>query len=395
LRRKGLNNVVMVAYTIYPSDARVRREAETMASLEKSAVTVIVLKEHPEPRCYMLDGVEIIELNLRKYRGKHQYKYFLSYFNYFFQAWLKITWRFIQRRLDVVHVHNMPNFLVMAAIIPKLFGKFVILDIHDSMPETYAAKFEGKPNHILLKLLLWEELISIKLADHIICVNHIQKQAIESHGRLPGPVSVVLNVPDPKRFAADKRNLSGRSPSERFNVVYHGTITKRLGIDLALQAINRLKTTIAGLQFFIFGTGDDLDEFIALRNSLGLEAAVHFNNKMLPVDKLVGKLTIMDLGLIANRKNIATDLMLPVKMLEYFALGIPVVAPRLKTIAHYCDEGMVSFYEPERIDSMVQAIDALYADPVRRCRQVERAKRFLDQYGWNRHKSELVAVYQF
>jgi glycosyltransferase involved in cell wall biosynthesis len=204
-----------------------------------------------------------------------------------------------------------------------------------------------------------------------------------------------LNVPDPKRFPSRNDRRCGRSPSARFNVVYHGTITRRLGIDLALQAISRLKKTITELQFFVFGTGDDLNEFAALRNSLGLKSTVHFNGKMLPVDKLVKELTIMDLGLIANRKNIATDLMLPVKMLEYFALGIPVVAPRLKTIAHYCDDGMVAFYDPERIDSMVQAIHTLYSDPARRRRQVARAGQFLDQYGWDRHKSELVAVYQF
>ena len=148
------------------------------------------------------------------------------------------------------------------------------------------------------------------------------------------------------------------------------------------------------MQFFVFGTGDDLEEFVALRNSLGLEGTVHFNGKMLPVDKLVKALTNMDLGLIANRKNIATELMLPVKMLEYFALGIPVVAPRLKTIAYYCDDAMVSFYDPERIDSMVQAIHTLYSDPARRRKQAARAGQFLDQYGWDRHKSELVAVYQ-
>ena len=192
----------MVAYTIYPSDARVRREAETMAALDEYDVSVLVLKEQAAPRRYMLDGVEIIELDLCKYRGKRQSKYFLSYFNYLARAWMEITWRFMQGRIDVVHVHNMPNFLVMAAIVPKLFGKFVVLDIHDSMPETYAAKFEGKPNRVLLKLLQWEEWISAKVADHVICVNHIQKQAIGSHGRLPRPVSVVLNVPDPKRFSA-------------------------------------------------------------------------------------------------------------------------------------------------------------------------------------------------
>ena len=387
-------HVLMVAYTIYPSDARVRREAETIAALEGYAVAVMVLKEQARARHYMLDGVEIVELDIPKYRGKRKLRYFFSYLHYLLLSLMEITRRFARGRVATVHVHNMPNFLVMAAIIPKLFRRPLILDIHDSMPETYAAKFSGKTNSLFMKLLVLEERISAKLADRIICVNHVQKRALTSHGLASDHVTVVLNAPDPRRFRAVPRTKNLSRTGHHFNIVYHGTITKRLGIDIALQAIHRLRSQITGIRFHVLGTGEDLHAFKRLSSSLGLGARVQFNGRMLPVEKLLAALEEMDLGLISNRQNIATDLMLPVKMLEYFALGIPVVAPALPAIEYYCDAKMVSFYRPEDIDSMAGAIYNLYANPSRREQQAEKAGRFLDRYGWEKHKAKLIQVYE-
>ena len=71
----------------------------------------------------------------------------------------------------------------------------------------------------------------------------------------------------------------------------------------------------------------------------------------------------MDIGVIGNRRTAAGDLMLPVKMLEYICLDIPVVVPRLKTIEHYFSDDMVAYYEPEDVESLANAIYRLYREP--------------------------------
>ena len=136
----------MIAYTIYSVDARVRREAETLASESGYSVTAITLKEKTSPMSYCIDHVDICELNIAKYRGNNIISYLLSYTHFFFMAFLKCTQIFIHRGIDVVHVHNMPNLLVFSAIIPALMGKPVILDVHDTVFETYSSKFESIPN---------------------------------------------------------------------------------------------------------------------------------------------------------------------------------------------------------------------------------------------------------
>jgi glycosyltransferase involved in cell wall biosynthesis len=101
----------------------------------------------------------------------------------------------------------------------------------------------------------------------------------------------------------------------------------------------------------------------------------------------------MNLGVVCNRKGIATEMMLPVKMLEYIALGIPVVAPRLKCIRHYFSEDMLSFFEPGSVTSLASAILVLYRDPGRGAEQARRARAFLDRYGWGEHQHDLIRMY--
>ena len=102
----------------------------------------------------------------------------------------------------------------------------------------------------------------------------------------------------------------------------------------------------------------------------------------------------MHVGVIGNRPTTAGELMLPVKLMEYVALGIAVVAPRLRTIEHYFSEAMVSYYVPENVQSFADAICRLHANSEARFQQSVAAATFLDDYGWERQGKQLVAFYR-
>ena len=394
VKEKRIIQICMVAYTNYASDARVRREAETLAALPDYKVAFLVLKEQKKNRTYELDGVKIIEVNTQKYRGKSTARYMLSYFSFLTNAFIYCNRLFFSGKADVFHVHNMPDFLIFSALLPKLFRRKIILDIHDSMPETFAAKFKSQTGGLLFRILRWEERLCAKLADQVVCVNHVQKEAIANRGTDNKKISVLLNVPDPNKFSKCLQTADAVKLRKSFNLVYHGTITRRLGVDLAIMAVAQLVPSIPGLQFHILGNGDDMYEFIELSRALGVSRSIHFNKKMVPVEQLVKELSGMHLGLISNRKNIATELMLPVKMLEYIALGIPVAVPELKGIRHYFSDEMVRYFKPEDIDSIAAAIEDLYSNQEKRAAQVQKANAFLDRYGWQTHKVDLINLYK-
>ncbi len=385
-------NLCMIVYTTYRIDARVRREAETLANEENYNLTVLTPKEGDRARKYLMGNVTVREVSAQIYQGKIKARYILSYLFFTFKVFFVCTSLFLKGKIDVVHVHNMPDFLIFSALIPRLFGKKIILDIHDSMPETYGAKFEENEN-ILYNLLCFEEIISCQFAHRVICVNHPQKARIVERGVSPEKITVSMNVPDHKRFVINRSVYDEKKDSSYFKLIYHGTLARRLGVDLTVQAVAKLKNEIPNLQFNIIGGGDDLQDLVSLTKELDIERQITFKG-LVAVDDVPSVINGMDVGVIANRPNIATELMLPVKMLEYIAMGIPVIVPRLKTIQYYFTDDMVIYFEPENVQSLAEAIFRLYESETLRKSKVKMANAFLEKYGWENHQSSLLYLYE-
>jgi glycosyltransferase involved in cell wall biosynthesis len=194
------------------------------------------------------------------------------------------------------------------------------------------------------------------------------------------------------RFDSVEQTAEHGSRNGKFRMVNHGTISKRLGNDLIVQAAARLVHEIPNFELHIIGGGDDLDECKALSESLGLAEHVHFH-KGVPWNELAKKLELMDVGIVANRVNEATALMLPSKLIDYVVLGIPAIVPRLKAIEYYFTPGMVSYFEPENVDSMVATTVRVYKDKEGREQQSRSAKSFLEKYGWHNRQSGLRGLY--
>ncbi len=382
----------MIVYSVYPFDARVRREAETLAASGSIEVTVLCLREHDEAQSYATkEKVNVKELKMGKYGGNRTLGYVISYLRFLIKAFFACSGLFLRGALDIVHVHNMPNALIFTAIIPKLFGKKVILDMHDSEPDTFAAKF-GNSSGLLYKIIILEEKLSAWMSDKVICVNHVQKEVAISRGIPSKKIYISMNVPDHKRFKKPSNPVSNSNTEGQFKLVYHGTMAERLGIDLAIEAVDKLKKQIPGVELHLWGGGKYTDFLRDKCLKPGYNETVHFHN-WVPVEKLSVALAKMDVGVIPNRKSAATELMLPVKLMEYIALGIPVVAPKLKAIQYYFTDEMVSFFEPENIDEMAEAVMKIYQDASRRKSQKEKAEEFLKRYGWEKQSVDFIDFY--
>jgi len=383
----------MIGYINYPTDNRVRREAEALAATGKYQIKVLAPGNvYSDSQLYAREGVQIIELPSGKYQGKSKIRYLWSYLAFMVRSFFYCSRAALD--VDVVHIHNMPDFLVFSALLPRLFGKKVILDIHDTMYETYLAKFREKPSRIILGMLRLEEKVSCLFATDIICVNHIQKQLLLDRGVPDSKITITMNVPDPAVFRTEQSPRLPSTARQAANLVYHGTVTERLGIDLVIRAVAQLKDEMPFITFRVFGDGDDLDAFLDLSRELGVEGSVSFNRGFVPMEELIPTLKTMDIGVVANRWNVAADYMLPVKMLEYIILGIPVVTPRLRTIEHYFTDDMVSFFEPEDVESLVESIRSLALDDGKKERQAQNALSFIRKYGWEKHKDDLLALYE-
>jgi len=370
----------MVNYSYYFTDARIKGYVNYLGQLGHT-VDVLTLKEPHNLEIYkhVSDFISIYYLT-KKYIGRGYVPYIFSYFKFFITATWTLTRLWIKKGFHVIHVNNIPNFIVFTTVLPRIFGVKVILDMHDIMSQLYVEKFGN--NKIVARLLALEEIMSAKYANFIICADDFQKEFLIRNRKLPAEkIQVILNLPDLEIFQnTDTHNpISSTGP---FNIVYHGTITYRLGIDLILRAIAKIKDQIE-VKLFLFGAGDYMDECLNVIKDLGLRDIVHASNKFFNVEDLPDLLHGMHLGVIGNRISSTTKHMLPVKMMEYMALGIPVVVPNMANIRHYFDERYVCYYQPENIGDLSRKIIMLAHSAERRSELAEQAYNLIRMHNWN------------
>jgi glycosyltransferase involved in cell wall biosynthesis len=371
---------LMIAYTTYMHDGRVKRHAEALAE-RGDHVDVICLATDQQP---IANGVNVIGLPMPRYRGASKSAYLRSYTRFFSMAAQRAARMSLKQRYDVVIVCTMPDAVIVCAILPKLLGSKVVLDVHDTMPELYHDKFGGARGAAGAKLLMLEERVSSWWADRVLAVHDLHRDRLQQAGVAAGKIHVVMNSPDTRIFNLHK---NGDSPPGQFTLICHGTVTQRLGLDLAISAVASLRSEIPGLRLRVIGEGDRLAESRALVERLGLADQVSFTD-LVPVEKLPALLVKADLGLVPYRPSSATHLMLPVKLLDYATLGIPVIAARLRTVEYYFGSGAVELFEPGDVADLARAVRLLYHNPDLRERLVERARHALDALNWQNQRSE-------
>jgi hypothetical protein len=226
----------MIVLNEYSSDPRVRREAEALVERGHS-VDCICLQSYD--RVKSLRGVRLFGMS-GKYRGRKRIRHIAAYFRFFCFAFLKVSALHLKNAYDIVQVHTMPDFLVFTAVLPKLLGAKIVLDIHDLMPELYMAKFGGDHNSWAVRMITFIERRSVAFADRTIAVHEPHLDILTKHGNPRDKFSVLMNVPDDRIFV----HTHALRKDSTFRLVYHGTVpdSDRAGLAVALRALSLIRT---------------------------------------------------------------------------------------------------------------------------------------------------------
>jgi glycosyltransferase involved in cell wall biosynthesis len=377
------SSVFMAAYTNYRRDPRVRRQAESLVDAGYRVV-FLASRQRGEPHRESIDGVDVIKAPGLGNRKTSIVVYIADYL--MFTA--AIMWHLMlhPRRYRLIHINNMPDFLVFGAWLPRLLGVPVIHDVHDLMPELFAEKFDGRRAGPILAIIRAQERWAGRFASVVLTVEDRLKDILASRGTPRARIHVLMNLPDDRIFTP--REPKPCHAGTRFVIVYHGTLAYRLGLDIAVRAVALIRSAIPDIELRIIGGGEEHDSLIALREQLGLGGAVTFSDGFVPVQAIPPLIADADVGLCPLRISGGTDIMLPTKLLEYVAVGIPCIVPRTRTIARYFDDQMVQFFEAESVESLAQALLCLYRDPGRRTALADAAtERFGKTHRWSVHKA--------
>jgi glycosyltransferase involved in cell wall biosynthesis len=379
--------VCMLAFTDYPVDTRVRREAEALVQ-RGDEVDFVCLRTRSLGDARSLNGVRLHPLMRFDYAdGARPRDYVRRYAAFQLSALAHITWMHVRRPFDVVHVSTMPDSLVFSALGAKLLGAKVILDVHDLMPELYTSKFGLGKEHWVIRLLLAVERASIGFADRAMAVHLPHLDALVRHGNPPEKFTVLMNVPDPVLF----RTRAGLPPSSPFTLIYHGTVGSRHGLDVAVRAAAIARSTIPDLELRIVGDGDFFPQVRAVVEELGVQDVVRLDQGLVPIEELLPTIERALVGVVPILDDPFTQYMLPVKLLEYVALGIPVIASDTRTIRSHFDEGMVCFATPGDPADLARKMIEMH-DPARRARVAAAAARFNAEHTWERERLRYLAL---
>jgi glycosyltransferase involved in cell wall biosynthesis len=330
----------VVAYTHLPSDARIIKE--TVVEAESGFfVSVFVPAYSPElvSEFQGKENLRVIEVDVPSQRGKTS---FIGQFRFILALRKVLSTHAIP---EVVHVHNMPDYLVLA--LPALWkgASRIVLDVHDMMSVLAKVRFV-KPVGLFLSLLLSVvEKIIWRRVDAIVTVNDPYKLNISRRVKRDLPILVLPNLPDLDLIPREKKRNNGI-----FTVCFHGTVSRRTGVSCLVMAFRAIAPLRENVNLLIIGDGNSSEEVQQMIDEIGLPKRIEFRNEFYPTSEVYDMLKEIDIGVVPNIRSAYTDDVVPVKFLEYCAIGVPIVAtgsPLLKEFtgnsgAFFIDEPTVA-----------------------------------------------------
>jgi|SRR5579875_1782128 len=376
--------IAMIGYTLYPSDPRVRRAAEALGEAGHQVDVFAVAHDAMKAG----NGRGFLRLHLLRMRRQQSggARYAFEYGAFFAWAFAWVSILHARRRYDVVYVHNMPNFLVFAGLLPKLTGAGIVLDVHDPAAELMACIRGRDLPPWLRRLVDAEERVSMSFSDAFITVNESMRRRLSAMTRRP--VTVVMNLPDPALFAPPQEPRDRESPAW---VVYSGSVAERHGVDLVVRALALLAGEYPSLRFRILGEGPAVEPVMRLARELAVADRVEFRG-FVPNDEIPSVLNGATAGISSQREGTFGALVFSMKVAEYVALGLPVVCSGIATMRHYFSADELLFFEPGSAADLARAIRELLADPAAAEERAVRSLIKLDKLDWPGQKETLVAT---
>ena len=378
----------------YPSDTRVEKEATTLLA-RGYGVSVICPRFGAERGHENVAGVHVYRFPLHASTGGA-----LGYFGEYLYSLLAIlvlsVFVLVRRGFDVVHAQNPPDLLFIVGLCFRPFGKKFVYDQNDVAPELYLSRFDGRVGSKLHRALSFFEGLSFRFADAAIVANDTYAQlAVERRGVPESKLFVVRNSVDLVRLKS--LHLNGKDPAgERGTLLgYIGYLGPQDGVDHLLRSMQDLTSRRGRSDFrcLIIGDGEELEPLKALARELGVDGCVSFAGR-LPWPEAMKLLHTADVCVDPDPSTPFNDVSTMVKMLEYMALGKPIVAyglPEHRRLA----QGAALYARPDDVTDLADKVVQLADDPtlMTRLGQTGRA-RVEEELNWDRSAANLMQAYE-
>lgn len=380
----------MVLFSYYPSDPRPRRAAEALVGAGMEVDLICLRESATDSASTVVNGVNVRRVPMARRRGGIL-GYLYQYLAFFLISSAIVIRRSFTRKYAMVYVHNMPDFLVFAGMVPKLMGAKVVLDLHDPMPELMQTIFNVPATARSISGLKFIERWSLRFADSVITVNRACAKLFSSRGCPTGKISVIMNSPDEEIFRPKPGSAQSPSNGSRpFVVMYHGALVERNGLGLAVEAFAKLRFSVPSAELRIYGTQNSfLEKVMQSARSQGLEDCVRYLGPK-PLEQIVEAIGQCDVGVIPNQRSIFTELNTPTRIFEYLALGKPVIAPKAPGITDYFDEESLIYFDLGNAEDLAEKLEYTFRNPEKVRETARRGQDIHLKHTWRAEREALL-----
>jgi glycosyltransferase involved in cell wall biosynthesis len=336
------------------------------------------------------EGIEIRRYPLRPADGG-----MLGFLREYAQALLRtraLTRRLTRERpFDVVHTCNPPDFLLLAAGPARRAGARLVFDHHDLTPELFQVRF-GDGRAWLRRLTLLVERLCMRSADAVIATNESYAELVHTRdGRRAEDVFVVRNGPELRSLRSAAPNPALARGREHL-IAYVGMMAPQDGVEQALQALARLAQRRTDWHAVLAGDGPSREELIALRDRLGLSEQVEFAG-WLGQREVASLLASSDVGLAPEPSSPLNDVSTMIKVAEYMAHGVPVVAYDLRETRRTAGDGAL-YAGSGDVGALAECIERLLESSELRDRTGrEGRERVESELSWEHSERSLRGAY--
>jgi glycosyltransferase involved in cell wall biosynthesis len=375
-----------------PFDRRVWQEATTLRGAGYEVSIICPTGKGCEKKLEAIDGIDIWRYDLPT-EGEGALGYLIEYCAALaFTFWISFK-VLLKKNFDVVHACNPPDLFWLIGGFYKLFGKKFLFDHHDANPELYEAKFGRKD--FLWKVMVFLERMTFRTADVSIATNEsYQRIAIGRGGMDPAKVFVVRSGPSIQRMKIlppDDKLKNGR----KYLVGYVGVMGKQEGIDLLLESIRYLVKTKKrkDIHFGLVGGGTSLEEMRELAVALGVDDYVTFTGRV-PDDELLAMLNTADVCVNPDVANEMNDISTMNKIMEYMALGKPIVQFDLAEGRYSAQQASLYAARNDPVDFARKILELVENEEKRRAMGEYGRRRVLEELEWRHEAPKLLAAYE-
>ena len=380
-----MKRVCMLRNFTYPEIYPTQRNAEALVAYGYE-VDIVCLKNKTQKRREVVNGVTVNRLPIEHHR-KGILRYAYEYSAFFFLATWKLAWLTLKRRYQVIEVSGIPDFLVFTAIFPKLLGAKVVFHLLDHTPGVYADHFKVGAKHPVVRLFSMIEKTCARWADHIITTQSTSKDLLVKSGIRASKITVILNVPDEDVFKQMSKTVNNNN---HFSLITHGTLVERYRVQTLIKAVPMLIKEIPELKVKIVGDGEYQSKLEELARATGVREYVDFVGRV-PFKEIPAQIAQANIGIVAIPTGMNPAI--PLKLLEYLAMGKPTVVNTFPTIQAYFDESSMMFFKPDDENDLARCVLELYRNPEKRAALATAGTAVYQKYRWSLMKLDYFRVF--